>query len=212
MLRQQLRQMNIEKAKNNIIHNLRETQNHKKHEEPAKEDHVIPTEPYPITFRTHTPSPTDLDRHHETAGRSYSSMRRRRQSREFEDLRLHSETGKLHQLDEQADTDDGFRRRVQSMSQMQRPKPRQLHADHHSNASTPRGSPGLRRRVLSSKMSKKKNGGGSSGSSKEDVTSVGSLDDMHWIGEPEAIHSVRRPRKSVEEQEQLAEFHKLGIK
>ena len=79
-----------------------------------------------------------------------------------------------------------------------------------SNHSSPRTSPGLRRHVLN-----RKKGGNSSSSSKESLNDssdrVTSLEDLHWIGEPEAIHSVRRPRKTVEEQELELEINKLRV-
>lgn len=197
-LREQLKQMNIEKAKNHIVHNLRDNKTKKKVKK-IPEDHVLPIEPYPVTFRTHTPSPTEFE--HE--GRKFVTSRRRRESKEFEDLSLDTGSGSLSHNHYHEDA--GMRRRVYSMSYAQKI----LAGRNSSNHSSPRTSPDLRRKLLS----KHGKGGHSSDSSKESLHDstdrLSSLEDLHWIGDPEAIHSVRRPRKTVDEQEREAEIHKL---
>lgn len=79
----------------------------------------------------------------------------------------------------------------------------------HSSPSSPRNSPLLRKKTHSLKK-----GGNSSSSSKESmndsVEKLTSLDDLRWVGAPEAIHSVRRARKTVEEQELESEIHRLA--
>jgi len=45
----------------------------------------------------------------------------------------------------------------------------------------------------------------------DSVEKITSLDDLRWVGAPEAIHSVRRARKTVEEQELESEIHRLTI-
>lgn len=80
----------------------------------------------------------------------------------------------------------------------------------YSSPSSPRHSPSLRKKTF-----KHKKGGNSSSSSKESINDssekITSLDDLRWVGEPEAIHSVRRPRKTVEEQELESEIHRLRV-
>jgi hypothetical protein len=82
-----------------------------------------------------------------------------------------------------------------------------------SNHSSPRASPDIRRKLLKRNSGK---GANSSGSSKESLTDsserITSLENLHWVGNPEAIHSVRRPRKKAEELELESEIHKLSIK
>lgn len=89
------------------------------------------------------------------------------------------------------------------MSSAQRPTFRK-HLSVGSNSSSPRTSPGLRRKISVGQR------GNHSNDSRENVNEgVNSLDDLHWIGDPEAIHSVRRPRKTVEDQELGSELYKL---
>ncbi|KAL4233489.1 hypothetical protein ACF0H5_008170 [Mactra antiquata] len=215
ILREQLKQMNIEKAKHHIIHNLRESSPRKKgvKKPPKPEVHVVPIEPYPVTFRVHTPSPTELEKKLEKAGREYASRRRRRQSKEFEDLHIDTGSGSLYHIHEDDEENEPSPRpRVYSMSQAHKILARKhLNSSCHSSAqNSPRASPALRRHVLS-----KRKGGNSSGSSRESLSDssdrIASLDDLRWVGEPEAINSVRRPRKTVEEQELETEMHKLAI-
>lgn len=101
-----------------------------------------------------------------------------------------------------------MRRRVYSMSYAQKI----LSGRSSSNHSSPRASPDLRRKVLN----RHSKGGHSSSSSKESLHDstdrLSSLEDLHWVGDPEAIHSVRRPRKTVDELELEAEIHKLKCK
>ena len=144
------------------------------------------------------------------SGRAYSFNRRRRQSKEYEDLSL-EETGSktLLCIDENSELPrSGHRRRVFSMSSAQKPTFKRHLSNNNSPSMSPRTSPGLRRKISASKLGQKGNNSG--GSSKEDINDgVTSLDDLHWIGDPEAIHSVRRPRKTVEDQELESELYKL---
>ena len=142
-------------------------------------------------------------------GRAYARNRRRRQSKEYEDLSLEN-TGSmaLLSIDEDSEISDSHRRRVFSMSSAQRPtfkKPLSSSLSVGSNSSSPRTSPGLRRKLSSGQK------GNNSTGSRESVNagSVTSLDALHWVGDPEAIHSVRRPRKTVEDQELESELYKL---
>ncbi|WAR07037.1 hypothetical protein MAR_017032 [Mya arenaria] len=214
-LRQHLRQMNIEKAKNHIIHNLRDTKSG--HRKVSKEERAvphelpIPVEPYPVTFRPDTPSPTELDRR--IHGRAYAARSHRRRSREFEDLNLNTgNNGSLFQIPEVSHEDEGPRRRVNSMSTAQRVLSRKHYSSSGSSstAGTPRGSPKTRKKSLGQKKRATSNN-----SSKESVDEgsdqITSLSELHWIGDPEAIHSVRRPRLTVDEQELEAEIHKLTL-
>ena len=94
------------------------------------------------------------------------------------------------------------------MSSAQRPtfkKPLSSSLSVGSNTSSPRTSPGLRRKLSSGQRSNNSNG------SKESINgdNVTSLEDLHWVGDPEAINSVRRPRKTVEDQELESELYKL---
>lgn len=206
-LREQLKQMQIEKAKNDIMHNMRELKDKKitSHINHTKTSHAIPTEPYPVTFLTNTPSSFDVEK----SGRAYANSRRRRQSKEYEDLSL-EDTGSrlLLSIDEDSELVGGHRRRVYSMSSAQRPTYK-THLGIGSNSSSPRTSPGLRRKISSAKRGQ--TGNNSNGSSRESLNtgSVTSLDELHWVGDPEAIHSVRRARKTVEDQELESELYKL---
>lgn len=205
-LREQLKQMNIEKAKNHIIHNLRDHKPTRKTKETVKEEeHVLPTEPYPVTFRMNTPNADEDDKKFEKAGHLYARSHQRRQSREFEDLSLDTGSGQLCQIDEDTEYDEP-RRRVYSMSYAQKILSKRQTSRPGTGSS--KSSPSLRRKLSRGK------GGNSSGSSRESLNEsdrITSLDDLHWVGDPEAIHSVRRPRKTVEEQELDAEIHRLGV-
>lgn len=141
----------------------------------------------------------------------YALHGRRRQSREFEDLRINTESGSFYHIHE-ADELDSPRRRTYSMSTAQKILGRghKHSTSHNSHPNSPRHSPScLRKKALLRK------GGNSSSSSKESMNGsaerITSLDDLHWIGEPEAIHSVRRARKTVEEQELESEIHRLTL-
>ncbi|KAH3706877.1 uncharacterized protein LOC127857145 [Dreissena polymorpha] len=221
LLKEQLRHLNIEKAKNHLVHNLRDAHEHDHHRKTGREEkkhHAlpIPVEPYPITFRE-TPSTPDLDRQHEDSGQGYSAMgqRRRRQSREFEDLSLNTRPqGPLFNIQEFTD-EESPRRRTNSMSAAHQIMARKhlISSRHSSRSSTPAGSPKLQRTRKTSTGSK--NCSNSSGSSKESLHDskerIHSLNDLRWIGEPEAIHSIRRPRLTVDQQELELEIHKLSV-
>ena len=144
------------------------------------------------------------------SGKKYARSRRRRQSKEFEDLNLDTESGTLSHIEEHAEEDFPLRQRVYSMSYAQK-----IMAGTHfnSNHSSPRASPDIRRKLLKKNSGR---GGNSSGSSKESLSDsaerITSLENLHWIGNPEAIHSVRRPRKKAEELELESEIHKLSVK
>ena len=134
--------------------------------------------------------------------------RRQRQSKEFVDVSLDSTSRGLLSIDEDSELSGGHRRRVFSMSSAQRPtfkKPLSSSLSVGSNTSSPRTSPGLRRKLSSGQRSNNSN------RSKESINgdNVTSFDDLHWVGDPEAINSVCRPRKTVEDQELESELYKL---
>ena len=135
----------------------------------------------------------------------YSARRGRRVSKEFEDLTLPSRSKTF--LSDDHGSEPQRRRRVYSMSHAQNLQSRKDRS--RSGHSSPRLSPDLRRKVLGSVKVKK--GSNSSGSRESLGDSISSLDELHWVGEPEAIHSIRRPRKTVEEQEFETELHRLHI-
>jgi len=152
------------------------------------------------------------------SGSAYARHGRRRKSHEFEDLHLNTgATGTLFHIPEHAhrnDEDDGheMRRRVYSMSAAHRilPKKRVQGSSSSSNASTPRHSPNTKR-----KHQLHKKGGNSNSSPRESIhestEKITSLSDLHWVGDPEAIHSIRRARLTVDEQELETELHKLSV-
>ncbi|KAH3706869.1 uncharacterized protein LOC127858600 [Dreissena polymorpha] len=219
LLKEQLRQMNIEKVKNHLVHSLRdahENDNHRQTSRDEKKPHErhIPVEPYPITFRE-SPSSPEQDRRHHDSVKAYSAKGRRRPSREFEDLSLNTRpVGPLFNIQEFTE-EESPRRRTYSMSAAQQIMARKhkISSRHSSRSSTPSGSPTLQRtRKISSGS---KHGSNSSGSSKSSLNDskerIHSLSDLHWIGEPEAINSIRRPRLTVDQQELESEIHKLSV-
>lgn len=207
-LRQQLKQMNIEKAKNDIIHHLREPTRKSSSKGTSFGDHVMPTEPYPITFRTNCQSSISIDKHFEANGLKHR-IQQRRQSKEFEDLALDTDSGALSQAASE-NSETIMRPRVHSMSQILRGKLRIS-----SGSDSPPTSPRLHHKILALKSGKGTKGGHSSSSSRESLSSsaerLKSLEELCWVGEPEAINSVRRPRKTIEEQELDAELQKLSV-
>lgn len=118
----------------------------------------------------------------------YARSRDRRVSKEFEDLHVNTRTGQLH---------------VPNLNMAKRlmnnkvSVTRSLTSLSHSSPSSPR------RKTLSRKQSQTSDGSSPS-------QSVSSMDNLHWIGEPEATKSIRRNRKTVEEQELITEFHRLS--
>ncbi|XP_052249496.1 uncharacterized protein LOC127857148 [Dreissena polymorpha] len=219
LVKDQLRHMNMEKAKNHLVNNLRdahEQEHHRKTSREEKKHHElpIPVEPYPITFRE-TPRSPEQDRRHQESGKAYAANGRRRQSREFEDLSLNtSPKGPLFNIKEVRE-EESRRRRTYSMSAAHQIMARKhLSLSRHAGKFiTPSGSPQLLRTRKISTGSK--TGGNSSGSSKESLNDskerIHSLNDLHWIGEPEAINSIRRPRLTVDQQELESEMHKLRV-
>lgn len=144
-----------------------------------------------------------------SSGKLYAQRGRRRQSKEFEDLSVDTKSGSLYNIHEE-DEAASPRRRVYSMSTAHRILGRGHKNSGQSPLSSPRNSPSLRRKTFSLKK-----GGNSSSSSKESmngsVEKITSLDELRWVGAPEAIHSVRRARKTVEEQELESELHRLAV-
>ncbi|KAH3706878.1 uncharacterized protein LOC127857144 isoform X2 [Dreissena polymorpha] len=219
LVKDQLRHMNMEKAKNHLVNNIRdahEQEHHRKTSREEKKHHElpIPLEPYPITFRK-TPRSPEQDRRHQESGKAYAANGRRRQSREFEDLCLNtSPKGPLFNIKEVRE-EESPRRRTYSMSAANQIMARKhlISSRHAGKLSTPSGSPQLLRTRKISTVSK--TGGNSSSSSKESLHDsterIHSLSDLHWIGEPEAINSIRRPRLTVDQQELESEMHKLSV-
>ncbi|KAJ8315522.1 hypothetical protein KUTeg_007672 [Tegillarca granosa] len=121
-------------------------------------------------------------------GRFYAQRRGRRVSKEFEDLTIDTETGKLKKPQNMAKRILSARSSRSSATSSPR----------HSPSNSKTQSPSLRKKLMES----------SDGSS----SPVSSLEDLHWIGSPEATKSVRRSRKTIEEQELNSELHKLARK
>ncbi|XP_067675947.1 uncharacterized protein [Haliotis asinina] len=93
-LREQLRQMQMGKKATGNAHKGTDKKTKSK---PDTKKRPIPSgdvDPYPVTFADRTPSPHRKGRLEEK-GRLYASRRQRRTSREFEDLRVNTTTGKL---------------------------------------------------------------------------------------------------------------------
>lgn len=126
-----------------------------------------------------------------TSGRLYAQRRGRRQSKEFEDLNMDTRTGSLKQPFNVAKRVLSSHSRVKSSSLDKISSPRL------QRSSTSLG--GSRTRLKSSDHSD-----GSSSSA------ISSLEDLHWIGDPEATKSVRRNRKSSEEQHLEYELKRIA--
>lgn len=195
-LREQLRQMQIDKKKNSMIHDMREkAKGHKVIKEESKDSDLhlrIPIEPYPVTLNDSSPDSSPGIRRRamtiEEKGRFYAQRRGRRVSKEFEDLTIDTETGKLKKPQNMAKRILSARSSRSSATSSPR----------HSPSNSKTQSPSLRKKLMES----------SDGSS----SPVSSLEDLHWIGSPEATKSVRRSRKTIEEQELNSELHKLARK
>lgn len=118
----------------------------------------------------------------------YMKSRGRRVSKEFEDLHVNTLTGqlnvpKLNMAKRLMNDKMSVTRSLTSLS--------------HKSPSTPR------RRTLIRKHSQ-------TSDSSSPSQSTSSMDNLHWIGEPEATKSIRRNRKTVEEQELITEYHRLS--
>lgn len=146
------------------------------------------------------------------SGEMYAKSRRRRQSKEYEDLCIDTGSGTLYRDNEFASDEAGPRRRVYSMSYAQQILSwKQFSLSGRSSGhNSPGTSPDLRRKLLT-----RSKGGHSSSSSKESLNDsterLASLGELDWVGNPEAIHSVRRARKTAEELEFETEMHKLRL-
>lgn len=163
-LREQLRQMQIAKARNDLAHSTKEIKIERT-TTPVEIVKKIPTEPYPVTFSiSNTPSPVEHGKHLEKYGRLHGYRRRRKLSKEFEDVSLETGSRSLLSFEEPA----WHRRRVNSMTAGQKPDWTML----------PKQS--LRRRtILNAKNNK---GGNSSSSSKESLNnndSTASLENIY---------------------------------
>lgn len=119
----------------------------------------------------------------------YARSRGRRVSKEFEDLHVNTQTGKLQFSDKPINV---AKRMMKGKSDMSR----SLTFLSPSSPGTPR------KKSLSRKHSQ--NSDGSSPSH-----SVSSMENIHW-SEPEAIKSIRRNRKTIEEQEHITEYNRLS--
>lgn len=195
-LREHLKLMHIDKMKNYLVKKMRDNSLEQEEElEDLVDDHDDVTDPYdPNTYRL-TPllySPPQKRRDdHETKGRLYAQRRGRRQSKEFEDLNMDTRTGSLKQPFNVAKRVLSSHSRVKSSSLDKISSPRL------QRSSTSLG--GSRTRLKSSDHSD-----GSSSSA------ISSLEDLHWIGDPEATKSVRRNRKSSEEQHLEYELKRIA--
>ncbi|OWF50944.1 uncharacterized protein LOC110449823 [Mizuhopecten yessoensis] len=192
-LREQLRHMQIDKMKNTIVHNMREKAKKGNNADIGEEEEELrhlPTEPWPVTL-SESPrgSPSLGNRSNSSlaqAGMAHAKRRGRRMSHEFEDLDMNTKTGKLQTAPNMA------------KSLMAR---RNLHRPTSGSLTSVRG-----------RMDSPRQGRGNLDSSDTSSSSaVSSLEDLHWIGNPVATKSVRRARKTVEEQELTSELHKLSI-
>ncbi|CAC5423909.1 unnamed protein product [Mytilus coruscus] len=193
-LREQLKQMKIEKKKYSIINDLRDREHSQSAvpEEPRVHEIRIPTEPYPITIRPLGSPKTARKngRSFEEEGMRYARNRGRRISKEFEDLHINTKTGQLN------NKPMNMAKKVMK-DKLSGGMTRSLTTLPPTSPSTPR------KRSLSRKHSQ--NSDGSSPSH-----SVSSMDNIHWIGELEATKSIRRNRKTVEEQELITEYNRLS--
>ncbi|XP_060067425.1 uncharacterized protein LOC132547656 [Ylistrum balloti] len=186
-LREQLRHMQIDKMKNSIVHNMREKVkkgNSTYIEEEEEELRHIPTEPWPVTLSESPRGSPRLGRSGSSltqAGMVHANRRGRRMSHEFEDLEMNTKTGKLREAPNMAKS-------LMARRNLYRPAS---------------GSLSPERRNTSSRENRDSSDTSSS-------SAVSSLEDLHWIGNPAATKSVRRARKTVEEQELTSELHKLA--
>lgn len=160
-LREQLKQMQIAKTKTDFM--VKGTKDEKR-SSPVEIVKKIPTEPYPVTFSSNSPSPVDHGKHLEKDGRIHGFKRRRKLSKEFEDVSLETGSRSLFSLDGH----DFPRRRVNSMTTTQKP----------NFGLPPKTSQGLRRTVLDSRLGRGVNSRGSSRESLND-NSITSLDSVH---------------------------------
>ncbi|XP_035824742.1 uncharacterized protein LOC106011305 [Aplysia californica] len=136
-------------------------------------------DPYPVTFcgkslvpgRQRSMTVSEKGRSFEKAGARYAMRRDRRVSKEFEDLNMNTSTGKL----------------AIPPHLLLRPGSRSSRSSKSSNSSGA-PSPSTPRR-------------GAGGGSHPSLDTTSSDPAPTWQGSPEAIRSVRRPRKSVEQQE-----------
>ncbi|KAL5010486.1 hypothetical protein ScPMuIL_012791 [Solemya velum] len=209
-LREQLKQMKIEKMKHSLINNMRDNAKREVIEEPPQ-DVVLPTDPYPITFSKDHRSPSPFRKEYTGKSRSNSPMspatrskhtderefkqrnrKQRKISAEFEDLHLHVESGTFHKAKLTS-------KRQQSAQLSSRVSPTLLSHTHTRQF----GSPQLLKRDFHSNHTSRSSLSADSGSN------ISSLEDLHWVGDPEAIHSVRRLQRTTEEQEFDHEIHKL---
>ncbi|KAK3582056.1 hypothetical protein CHS0354_025663 [Potamilus streckersoni] len=208
-LREQFQSMQIDKMKHAILHHKRAAAMQKSdivEEEPEPVHLVIPIEPYPITMGKGTPpksAENEYVRLYTTKGR--------RQSKELEDLKLDTKTGTFVTAISHYDDELLPRRRVASMSHAMKPGFRKR-LNSGSGSSSARTTPGTspsqnRKHLLSSRRGKGYSNNSSPTRSSENLSS--SLEDSHWLGDPNAIHSVRRPRKTVEQLELEHELHRL---
>ncbi|XP_069126999.1 uncharacterized protein [Argopecten irradians] len=186
-LREQLRHMQIDKMKNTIVHNMREKVRKGNHGDIGEEEEELrhlPTEPWPVTLSESPRGSPRLGNRSGTSlahtGMAYAKQRGRRMSKEFEDLEINTKTGKLREAPNMA------------KSLMAR---RNFHRPSSGSLSSVRGSTDRQTRDSSDTSSS---------------SAVSSLEDLHWIGNPVATKSVRRARKTVEEQELTSELHKLA--
>ncbi|KAL3882905.1 hypothetical protein ACJMK2_029207 [Sinanodonta woodiana] len=208
-LREQFQSMQVDKMKHAILHNKRAAAMQKSDiviEEPEPEHLAIPIEPYPITLGKGTP-PTSI---HNEYVRLYTN-KGRRQSKELEDLKLDTKTGTFLTAVSQYDEELLPRRRVASMSHAMKP-PFRKRLNSGSASSSARTTPGTspsqsRKDLLSGRRGKGYSNNPSPNRSSESLSS--SLEDSHWLGDPNAIHSVRRPRKTVEQLELEHEMHRI---
>lgn len=120
----------------------------------------------------------------------YAQRRGRRQSKEFEDLNLDTKTGSLKQPFNVAKRLLSSKSRVKSSSLTKITSPRLQRSA--TSLDSPRG------RLKSSDHS-----------DESSSSAISSLEELHWIGDPEATKSVRRNRKTSEEQHLDFELKKL---
>ena len=120
----------------------------------------------------------------------YAQRRGRRQSKEFEDLNLDTKTGSLKQPFNVAKRLLSSKSRVKSSSLTKITSPRLQRSA--TCLDSPRG------RLKSSDHS-----------DESSSSAISSLEELHWIGDPEATKSVRRNRKTSEEQHLDFELKKL---
>ncbi|KAK3109041.1 hypothetical protein FSP39_021740 [Pinctada imbricata] len=197
-LRKHLKEMQIDKMKHNILHTLREHEFRKKHEsdESSGSEAEHPPEVgenrlYPLMYSPAGSPKIRKKLSLEEKGRQFVNRRGRRVSKEYEDLEMDTQTGKLLQPFNVAKRILSARGKSPNLSPL-----------------SPRFSPrtGSSRKDPGSPRMRNDNSDGSSPSP------ISSLEDLHWIGDPEATKSVRRKKMTSEDLMIKSELHRVRRK